>query len=85
MAKPKIRRPSLKKALQRVDRMPKDLFGDIDVDLSTLPCLTKAPKEKITGNFDADMLALVREFAHKHGVSYTNVMNDILRKAFGLS
>ncbi len=46
MAKTKIKRPSLKKTLKRVDRMPKDMFGDGDVDLSTLPCLTKAPKKR---------------------------------------
>lgn len=85
MKKNKISRPPLKKVLREFNKLPKDMFGDVDIDLSTLPCLTKAPKEKITGNFDADMLARVREFAEKHNVSYTNVMNDILRKAFGLS
>lgn len=84
MAKTKFKRPSLKKALRRLDEMPKDMFGDFDVDLASLPCLVKSPKEKITANFDADLLERVRAFAKKNDVSYTNVMNDILRKAFGL-
>lgn len=84
MAKTKIKRPSLKKALKRVNRMPKEMYGNVEVDFSSLPCFMKVPKEKITANFDADLLAHVREFAKEHKVSYTSLMNDVLRKAFGL-
>lgn len=65
--------------------MPKEMFGDGEVDLSSLPCLNKATKEKITANFDADLLAKIRAFAAKNGVSYTSVMNDALRKVFGMA
>ena len=80
-----MKRPSLKKVLSGLDQMPGQMFGDGEVDLSSLPCLNKAPKEKITANFDADLLAKIRAFAAKNGVSYTNVMNDALRKVFGMS
>ena len=85
MVKNKITRPPLKKVLRRFNQMPKEMFGDGEVDLSSLPCLNKAPKEKITANFDADLLAKIRAFAAKNGVSYTNVMNDALRKVFGMA
>jgi uncharacterized protein (DUF4415 family) len=85
MGKNKVKRPSLKKVLRRLDQMLGQMFGDGEVDLTTLPCLRKAPKEKITANFDADLLAKIRAFAAKNGVSYTNVMNDALRKVFGMA
>ena len=78
------RRPSLIRAQKRVDAMPDSFFGDGEFDMSSLPCLTRSKKEKITANFDAELLERVRDFARRHKVSYTNVMNDILRKAFGL-
>jgi uncharacterized protein (DUF4415 family) len=80
MANTRIKRPSLKKALQRVDQIPAEMLGEIDLDLSTLPCLNKPPKEKITLNLDADVLAFVRKIAEKKNVSYASVMNDMLRR-----
>ena len=78
----KRKKPNLKNALKKVDDMPSNQFGNIDIDVTTLPCLTKPKKEKITANFDADLLAEVRAFAEENNVSYTNVMNDVLRKVF---
>lgn len=76
------KKPSLKKALTKVDKAPKELYGNIKVDLSTLPCLKKSEREKITANFDADLLEIIRKLAKKHHVSYTTLMNDVLRKVF---
>lgn len=78
----KIKKPNLKKALKKIDHSPNKLFGKIDVDLSTLPCMAKMPKEKITANFDADLLETIRHLASKHHISYTTLMNDVLRKVF---
>lgn len=78
----KLKKPSLKKALKKVDNLSNSLFGKIDVDLSTLPCLKKVAKEKITANFDVDILQAIRAIAHEHEISYTNLMNDVLRKVF---
>ena len=58
------------------------MYGNVKVDLSTLPCLMKLEREKITANFDADLLEIIRKFAKKHHVSYTTLMNDVLRKVF---
>jgi uncharacterized protein (DUF4415 family) len=76
------KKPNLKQALKKLDNAPSKLFGNIEVDLSTLPCLKKAAKEKITANFDADLLEVIRKLAEKHHVSYTTLMNDVLRKVF---
>lgn len=84
MKKTSLKKPSLKKALRRIAQQPGSMFGTFDIDLSTLPCLLKSPKEKITANFDADLLKRIREIAKKHDVSYTNLMNDALRRVFGL-
>lgn len=78
----KIKKPNLKKALKKVDQSSNKLFGKIDIDLSTLPCLKKVSREKITANFDSDVLEAVRDLAEKHQVSYTSLMNDVLRKVF---
>ena len=79
----KIRKkPNLKKALASVDKASNDLFGNVRVDLSTLPCLKKVEREKITANFDADLLEIIRKLAKKHHVSYTTIMNDVLRRVF---
>ncbi len=48
----KMKKPNLKQALRKVDRLPNKIFGKIDVDRSTLPCLKKVSREKITANFD---------------------------------
>ena len=78
----KKRKPSLKKALSKVDNLSDNFFGKVQVELSTLPCLTKAEKEKITANLDADVLAAIREMAKEHDIAYTTLMNDVLRKVF---
>lgn len=76
------KKPNLKKALNKIDKSNNANFGAIDVDLESLPCLKKVHKEKITANFDADLLEAVRSFAKERNVSYTSVMNDVLRKVF---
>lgn len=78
----KTKKPNLKQALRRVDSMPDKFFGKIDVDLSTLPCLKKVSKEKITANFDSDVLEVIRNVAEKNHISYSTLMNDVLRKVF---
>ena len=78
----KIKKPNLKQTLKKVDRLPRKIFGKIDIDLSTLPCLKKVSREKITANFDSDVLEAIRDMAGKHNVSYTSLMNDVLRKVF---
>jgi hypothetical protein len=77
-----MKKPKFKQALKKVDRLPDKYFGKVDVDLSTLPCLKKVSREKITANFDADLLDAIRQLAEKHHVSYTSLMNDVLRKVF---
>jgi|GEM_PF-1163054 len=78
----KIRKPNLKKALKKVSKLPERFFGKVDIDLSTLPCMKKVGKAKITANFDVDVLQAIKELANKHHVSYTTLMNDVLRKVF---
>lgn len=78
----KRKRPNLKKALKNLDNLPDNQFGAIDIDLSTLPCLNKPEKEKITANFDSDLLERIRKTARKHNISYTSLMNDVLREVF---
>jgi predicted DNA binding CopG/RHH family protein len=80
MNKPK--KPNLKQALKNIDKSPKEYFGDVDIDLSTLPCFARPKKEKITANFDSDLLGAIRELAKKNKVSYTTLMNDVLRRVF---
>lgn len=78
----KMKKPNLKQALKKVDRLPNKFFGKIDVDLSTLPCLKKVEREKITANFDSDVLEAIRDVAEKNHISYSTLMNDVLRKVF---
>jgi hypothetical protein len=78
----KAKKPNLKQALRKVDNLSEKFFGKINVDLSTLPCLKKVSKEKITANFDSDLLEAIRDLAEKNDVSYTSLMNDVLRKVF---
>ncbi len=78
----KMKKSNLKQALKKVDSLPYKLFGKVAVDLSTLPCLKKVTREKITANFDSDVLEAIRDLAEKHHVSYTSLMNDVLRKVF---
>ena len=78
----KMKKPNLKQALKKVDSLPDKFFGKIDVDLSTLPCLKKVSREKITANFDSDVLEVIRDVAEKNHISYSTLMNDVLRKVF---
>ena len=78
----KIKKPNLKQALKRVDKSSDKMFGKVDIDLASLPCLKKVAREKITANFDSDVLEAIRNLADKHQVSYTSLMNDVLRKVF---
>lgn len=71
-----------KASFKKLDRLPNKLFGKIDFVLSALPCLKKVSREKISANSDSDVLEEVRELAEKHHVSYTSLMNDVLRKVF---
>ena len=78
----KRKKPNLKSALKEIDEAPDEQFGDIEIDLSTLPCLKRPKKEKITANFDADLLKAIRGLASRKKVSYTTLMNDVLRRIF---
>lgn len=78
----RMKKPNLKQALKKVDRLPNKTFGKIDVDLSTLPCLKKVSREKITANFDSDVLEAVRAVAEEYQISYSTLINDVLRKVF---
>lgn len=75
-------RPNLKKALKKIEQKSDHHFGNIDIDFSTLPCLKKPEKEKITANFDKDLLDEIKVTAEKLGVPYTSLMNDVLREVF---
>ncbi|MCY4643396.1 MAG: hypothetical protein OXB88_02160 [Bacteriovoracales bacterium] len=76
------KKPSLKKALKKLDQMPNEFFGTVNIDISTLPCMTKPLKEKITANFDSDLLIEIKDVARKYNISYTTLINDVLRKVF---
>ena len=78
----KEKKPSLKKALKKVDDLPEKYFGNIEVDIKSLPCMTKPTKEKITANFDADLLEEIKWIAKENDISYTALMNDVLREVF---
>ena len=75
-------KPNLKKALKKVKQAPDELFGSVEVNINELPCLKKPKKEKITANFDSDLLNQVKTLAKKYGVPYQTLMNDALRKVF---
>lgn len=78
----KRRKPSLRKALKKIDEAPDTMFGNMEIDISDLPCLRKVSREKITTNIDSDVLAVMKTLAREHGVSYSALMNDVLRKIF---
>lgn len=75
----KRKKPSLAKALKRVEKMDDSLFGDVEIDIDTLPCIARK-KEKITANFDSEMIKIVKGIADKKKVPYTAIMNDLLVK-----
>jgi uncharacterized protein (DUF4415 family) len=62
--------------------MSNDDFGKVKINLGELPCLKKMHKIKITANFDADVLAAVRKVAERNDVSYSTLINDVLRQVF---
>jgi len=78
----KRKKPNLKSAIKKIDDTPENFFGTIDIDISSLPCVNRPEKEKITANFDADLLEEIKAAAKAHKVSYTSLMNDVLRKVF---
>ncbi len=78
----KRKKPDLRKALKQVDSLPDQFFGKINIDIRSLPCITKPDKEKITANFDTDLLSTIRSVAEKHNISYSVLMNDVLREVF---
>ena len=76
------KKPNLKRVLKNIDSMPERLFGRIDINFNTLPCVAKPAKEKITANLDSDLLRAIRRTAKAYGTSYTTLMNDVLREVF---
>ena len=78
----KRKKPNLKLALKKVEDTPNNFFGNIDINIKALPCLNKPEKEKITANFDADLLEKIRAIAEKNGISYASLINDVLREVF---
>ena len=78
----KRKKPDLRKALRRIDNLSDSFFGKINIDIHSLPCMTKPDKEKITANFDTDLLSTIRSVAEKYNVSYSVLMNDVLREVF---
>lgn len=78
----KKRKPSLTKVIKEFDSLSDDIFGEFNVDLGSLPCLQKIPKEKITVNVDSDVLMAMKDIAKKNKISFSALMNDVLRKVF---
>lgn len=78
----KTKKPSWDKVVKQLDSYPDEMFGKVDIDLSTLPCLRKVDREKITTNIDSDVLKVMKSIAKKHGTSYSALMNDVLRRVF---
>jgi hypothetical protein len=75
-------RPDITMALKKIDSAPNNMFGNIEVDVSTLPCMNKPQKEKITANFDKELLKTIRKIASANNIPYTELMNDVLSKVF---
>jgi len=66
-------------------RVRQELLSEMhEVDLSKLSCLKKMAKERVSVRLDADVLSAIRKFAMKHKVSCSELINEALRKAFGL-
>jgi hypothetical protein len=42
----RIDKANLKEALDRIDELANELFGDVDIDILTLPNIKDAPNEK---------------------------------------
>jgi len=75
----KRKKPSLSKALKKVEVMDENFFGDVEIDIDSLPCIARK-KEKITANFDSEMIKIVKAIADRKKVPYTSIMNDLLVK-----
>jgi len=78
----KIKKPSLTKALKNLEKSDNELFGNVEIDITSLPCFKKKKKEKITANIDADVLEKMKKIASDHEIPYQNLMNDALREVF---
>lgn len=76
------KKPNLNKAIQKVKKASDSMYGDVDIDITELPCLNRPTKEKITANIDTDILEVMKQIASKHHTSYTSLMNDALRMVF---
>ena len=75
-----IKKPSLRKALRELDNKPDEDFGNIDIDVTTLPSLNRQKKKKITVDLDEDLLDEYKKTAKKLGIPYSSLINDVLRK-----
>ena len=78
----KRNKPNLVEALKKINNMPDNHFGTVDIDIKSLPCMNKPEQEKITTNIDADLLETIRAIAEQNDISYTSLINDVLRKVF---
>lgn len=56
-----------------------------EVDLTRLSCLKKPTKERVTVRLDAGVVTFIRKFAKKNKVSCSELINQVLRKAFGIA
>ena len=66
-------------------RVRRELLGETHkVDLTNLSCLKKSPKVRVTVRLDTDVMTFIRKFAKKHKVTYSELLNEVLRKAFKL-
>ena len=59
------KKPNLKAALKNIDGLPDALFGSVDIDLKSLPCLNNTKKEKITARLDSDILQEIKQISKK--------------------
>lgn len=76
------KKPNINRALKKIDLTSDEFFGSIDIDISTLPCMVKTKKEKITANFDSDVLKTIRNIADQKNIPYTELINDVLKSVF---
>ncbi len=76
------KKTNLNRAIQKVQKASDSMFGDVDIDITELPCLNRSTKEKITVNIDTDILEVMKQIATKHHTSFTSLMNDALRMVF---
>ena len=60
----------------------RSVLGKIDVNVNKLRCLEKYSKVKVTTSVDSDLLKEIKKFSEKNDVTYTSVINDVLREVF---